>query len=392
MTPRTRDIGQKGLTLVELMVAMFVSSILIVFMLGAQTQLSQAFRGQTIASDVSSNLRMAAGALRRDLVHAGYLLPGGAVEVAPGVAIDGQLRGLTVRNNAHGDGPDELYLIFANDRNLTQIDDFQNNNMIAVADTSVFPHPEIVVLGTPRAACLAHINGTNDNFVNINPAQGGRPFNHPGGPPNPHCEHVRQAVSEGEPGFIYSMIGRGYRLDPARPELGVLQMSPTAGLIADDWIDVGVGFTNLQVATLYYERGRTDDLDGSGDPERNWYSGDNQASPPQNAVPLAVSLSLETRNLGRAPQAATPATPAFTHLQRPEHNPLGDWGQPCPGAALDPCGVDLANTSDADRPDRYRGEHVYRWTTITVNLRNMGLGHELVAIPGGGGNQGGGRP
>lgn len=374
--------GQRGITLVELMVAMAVSSILVLFMLGVQTQLSQGFRGQTVSSDVNSNMRMAAGAMRREIAHAGYLLPDGEISVAPAVDLDGRLSGFSVRNDPHGTGPDELYMIFANDSRLQVIDDFQNNTKVDVDDTNMFDEGEIVVLASSTTSCLLEITGTgHPNFIEIEPNDGGYPFNDPGSAnqPNPHCDELQQALEDGESTLIYSFTGRGYRIDPERPELGVLQLSPSAGIRDDDWIDVGVGFTNLQVAMRYYEEGSTVDRDGSGDPERNWYSGDNLETPPADAKPIAVSLSLEARSPGNVSHVPSSATPAFIDLERPDHNPVGDWGQACAGAELDPCGIDLANTSDAQRPERYRGDHIYRWTTITVNFRNMGLEGEVAA-------------
>ena len=376
--------AERGLTIVELMVAMMVASILVVFLLGVKTQLAQAFRGQTVASDVGSSLRMAAGVMRRDLAHAGYLLPGGRVEVAPDVNVDRLLQGLSVRNNVDGTGNDELYILYANDGRLAFIDDFQNNVQIDIEDTSGWDEQQLVILGAPSAACLVMINDANDNFLNINPRESSRPFNDPGfaNEPNPHCDNLQAALQDGEPTLIYSFTGRGYRIDPERPELGVLQMSRSAGLLGDDWIDVGVGFTNMQVAVRYYEEGHAVDLDGSGDPERNWFSGDNLENPPEDAKPIAISVSLEARSPGNVSGPPSAATPAFIDLDRPEHNPFGDWGQACPGAELDPCGIDLANTANAQRPARYRGDHIYRWTTITVTLRNMNKNDELVAAPG----------
>ncbi len=368
---------ERGITLVELMVAMLVTSLLLVFLLTVQTQLSQGFRGQSVASEVNSNMRMAAGAIRRDLAHAGYLLPAGQVEVAPDIDPDSLLQGFRVRNDPYGDGPDELHMIFGDDGQLALINGIQSqaaNVQIDIDDPSTFDDGDIVILSSLSAACLLKVTGTNPEFVTVNPS--GAPFNDSGDgtTPNPHCDNLRQAIIDEEPSHIYRFTGRSYRIDPERPEAGVLQMSPSGGLVPDDWVNVGVGFTNLQVATRYFEEGRTVDLDGDGDPERNWYSGDNQENPPPGAVPIAVSISLETRSRSQVGDVPTPATPAFIDLDRPDHNPIGDFGQACPGAALDPCGVDLAGTSDGDRPERYAGDHLYRWTTVTVNLRNMHTG------------------
>jgi hypothetical protein len=72
---------------------------------------------------------------------------------------------------------------------------------------------------------------------------------------------------------------RAYRIKPGDAR-GILQMSNT-NLLGDNWIDLAVGIVDMQLALRVYE---PDDLindrDGDGDPQRDWYSGDEMETAP----------------------------------------------------------------------------------------------------------------
>ncbi len=378
------------MTLVELMVALVISSIIVFFLFSIQTRMTRAYQGQGTVSEINQNLRAAKQMLIDDirmagfgLGNTGYVSASPDIEDLPGVAT---AAGLMVSNDAFGDGNDS-FRIFYTDANLNiRIVPYDETPPgirpgQVFADTVDPPPPfannEPAVIVTKSASCLIAVTGTNPNKVIFNPS--GRPYN--AAPQNPHCQAVFDAFGAGESASIQRFVSRSYRIDPNRPTEGYLQMSPSGEVAVNDWIDMGVGFTNLQLATRYFESGDGFDADGDGDPERDWYSGDNQANPdptgvrPADAVLIQVSLSIEGRSpYGTRGAAASTVTPAFIDITNPDNNSVGDWGQSCPSSATNPCGVDLANTPDASRPARYVGEYIYRYTSSTVDLRNMGVG------------------
>jgi hypothetical protein len=56
-------------------------------------------------------------------------------------------------------------------------------------------------------------------------------------------------------------------------------------------------------------------------------------------------------------------TPSLTDADNPDNNPVGDRDS-----------VTLAGVADLDRAEEHRGNHVYRWSTFRIDLRNMGVG------------------
>lgn len=378
---RRRDRGERGVTLVELMMGMLVSSILIGFVFGVHSRMTAGLRGQAGVTEIGATLAAARAEIVRDLQRAGHRLPRGAIAVASGVDVGGALAALSVVNDADGTGPDALRVAYAGDS--VAVVTGMGPVFADVEDPGALAPGDLIVIGNPEAACLLEVtSGTSDHKVHFNPSGGGpggggAPFNE--APQNRHCDPVRAALAEGEPTTIYRFHARSYRIDPERREASVLQLSPSGGLVDGDWIDLAIGVTNLQLATRFYAEGDTDDADGDGDPERDWRSGDSQSTPdptgarPANAVPIQIAVGLEARGAA-GNGVGSPATPAFIDLDNVEHNAAGDWGQQCEDAILDPCGVDLGRTGDSERPPRYRGRHRYRSSRAMVDLRNLRVG------------------
>lgn len=378
------------MTLVELMVAMVISSIVIFFLFSIQTRMSRAYQGQGTVSEINQNLQAAKQQMLTELRMAGFGLSGGFVDSGPDVDVSASavalggggfrasLSGFTVSNNAYGDGNDSFRLLYSDPSNKIVITAFGPVFADTLDPAPPFTAGEPVIIAGRTAACLIAVTGTNPNKIHFNATAGvGVPYNQV--PQNKHCDRVRDALSNNEPVSIVKFLSRSYRIDPNRATEGYLQMSPSGESVADDWIDMGVGFTNMQIATRYFESGDAVDLDGDGDPERDWYSGDNQAvgdlSRPPDAVLIQASISIEARSPhGTRGSAASTTTPAFIDMANVNNNSRGDWGQDCTGAPTDPCGIHLSATPDASRPDRYKGEYIYRSTTSIVDLRNMGIG------------------
>ncbi len=361
------------MTLVELMVAMVISSIVIFFLFSIQTRMSRAYQGQGTVSEINQNLQAAKQQLVTDIRMAGFGFGGnGVIGVASGVDASNQFLGFEVTNDAFGDGNDSFRVLRA-DSSLDTVVTFGPSRVFVDAVDSRPPLTigEPLVLMSRSGACLVEVTGTaGTKRININPSGA---LNE--APQNLHCA----PVDSGDPVTIARFSRVSYRIDPNRPQEGYLQMSPSGEMVADDWVDQGVGFTNLQIATRYFENGDVTDLDGDGDPERDWYSGDNQApgdpSRPANAVLIQASISIEARSpFGTRGSAASSTTPAYIDMANVNNNARGDWGQDCTGAATNPCGIYLATTPDASRPARYVGEFIYRSTSSIVDLRNMGVG------------------
>ncbi len=371
-TPKPRS-QQSGLTLIELMVALVVSTLLIGFLFDANTRLTRAFRSQSKINEADETVHAARSLLVRDVRQAGNRLPAAGIAVATGVDADGVLAAFSVDNDADGTGPDAFRVIYADVSRSDVVTAISSNGRrLTVTDSTQFVVGEFVVMVAESAACMGRVTSTATQ-VRLQPEA---PFNVD---PNAHCDAIKGSIAGGQQVMLFPAILRGYRLDPERTELGVLQSSDSGGLLPDDWTDLGTGFTNLQVATRFFEEGDLTDADGDGDPERDWYSSDNQeegaAGRPANGVALQVSLTIEGRNTSPIADAASTETRAYTDLAFPENNALGDWGQECPdNPRVDPCGVDLMNTPAAQRPERYVGDYVYRSTTMSLDLRNMGVG------------------
>jgi len=366
------------MTLVELMVAMVISSIVIFFLFSIQTRMSRAYQGQGTVSEINQNLQAAKQQLLTDLRMAGFGLDSlGNVSVATTIDLSSLASGFVVSNNAYGDGNDSFRIMSADPLTEIVVTGFSPANVnVDTLDPAAPLDGVVAILMSRTEACVIQVTGTNPNKVIFNPS--GAPYNE--APQNPHCQDLKNSFDPvSNPVTIAQFSGRSYRIDPNRATEGYLQMSPSGEVVVDDWIDMGVGFTNMQIATRYFESGDAVDLDGDGDPERDWYSGDNQAagdlSRPADAVLIQASLSIEARSPhGTRGSAASTTTPAFIDMANINNNSRGDWGQDCTGAPTDPCGIHLSATPDASRPDRYKGEYIYRSTTSIVDLRNMGIG------------------
>jgi hypothetical protein len=201
---------------------------------------------------------------------------------------------------------------------------------------------------------------------------------------NDQCDQVRTdtAVSSADStAMVYRFTARAYRIDPNRRSLAVLQVSRTAAF-GNDWEDLAVGFTDLQVASRWDD---TNDVAAVGvdtnDPRREWYSDDTQATmsaaintggtPYQLAsyatttrpVMVEARVTLVVRTHTKIDIVPSQATPQLSDVARPGNNDLGDRDA-----------VQLDGVADAARPDELKGDHIYRYATMGTDLRNLGVG------------------
>ncbi len=386
--------GEHGFTLVELMISLVISSVIVFFLFAIQGRMSSAFRGQGTVSEINQNLRGARQMLVHDIRMAGFGL-GTLGKVHISNAYSGVtttqgdvVLGLTVSNGVTSDEDDSFRSLYAGassgDMASTVAVTGGGFNVETQLPTT-FSIGDVVVIagsiaGNQRIACIAQISkatvlGTGSL---LEFQKEGKPFNDPNGT---QCSPLTAASGVS----IRSLVARAYRIVPTSIDAnaGFLQMSLTGG-VEDDWQDMGAGFTNLQLATRYSNENSVADLDLDGNVIANWFSSDNQTDIAKQTILeetnqilslIEATISIEARSpFGTRNAAASISTPAYTVAGQTSNNPLGDWGTSCatPSPAL--CGVDLANTNDTGRPLRYAGDFVYRHTTASVDLRNMGIG------------------
>jgi hypothetical protein len=360
----TRRRAQGGFTLVELMVGMVLTTLMIGFVFTIFVQTSSALRAQTQISDLQQALVAAETVIGREVRQAGLGMPDGAR-----MAFDADVHQAIEIVNA-ADGPDELRVFGADPAVQARVAALSlATDQLTVDDASLLAVGQVLVLSDPQAvdpaitpappqtfdACVVQIAAIDGTTVTLSTAA---PWGQSG---NAHCADVaaNNATSTEPDTMAFGLRMRGYRIDASRPELGVLQRSVTGGVV-DDWEDLGIGFTDLQVATRWY-----DPSDGT----KEWYSGDEQTTltePSADAptkLPIELTLSLVVRTLRDVSGVVSARTPELVDVDEPDHNVIGDR-----------VAVQLDGVDDAARPASLRGQRIYRWSTQRVDLRNLGVG------------------
>ena len=337
------------------------------------------------------------------------------VKVAPTIAVPGQTAGTPLQpiyiTNGVGTEPDEVRFFYADQGIRAKVETIaigppttvtvvDHNTSDSFVPGAQFAQGDLVIVVnstqepilmdvtgdsvvdtfevTAYEACLLQVTAVAVNTLTFAATS---PFNAQiVGPPTSHCQDVvdlhnadiaRPAAARADT-MIYRLVGRAYRIDSGRRNVGVLQVQMDGGLGGGGWTDLGIGFTNMQIASRWYERGNTVNQDGIvtgdaiADNEYDWYSGENQEFPdataapdtrPNFAVMVEMSLSLESRS--------------FANVDTPTGQILG-YGD----------GSNINNNSIGDSPPidltttqtdpRYDGDFIYRWTTVNFEFRNIG--------------------
>ncbi|MCA9679302.1 MAG: prepilin-type N-terminal cleavage/methylation domain-containing protein [Kofleriaceae bacterium] len=355
--------GERGLTMVELLVSMALVGLLVAMVFSIFTNMSLAYRTQAQVGELQQTLVAAQNLVLADVRQAGQRVPNGFT--APW---DGMVH-VPVEIVDDANGPDELHVYYADAAAEARVVSLLGDQLTVVPQ--VFEVGDVIVLSDPRDppnvdpvpaqeydACVVRAVAVGGSTVTVDTSA-------PWGTASlSHCLAVATALaSPPADTMAYRFVMRGYRIDPLRKELAVLQRSATAGLV-DDWEDLGIGFTDLQVASRWYEAGDVVDVDGDGDPELDWYSGAEQEvkSAPgfTGGTPLDVTVSFVIRTTKRVAGITTAATPQLLDPASPDHNPIGNRDA-----------VQLEGVADSARPDELRGDHVYRWSTTRADLRNL---------------------
>jgi prepilin-type N-terminal cleavage/methylation domain-containing protein len=361
--------SQRGFTLIELMVALVISSLLVGMILSIFLRMSLAYRGQQQVANVQSVLAGARQMIEFDAKHAGLGMTKGFRLPATGLNWNAPVR---VINNTTA--PDEVRFYYADLTTQSYVLSVVAGFIQAtVDDPTGFVIGDVVVLSSadisianPLApgvdanlsiheTCVLEITNITQplgvwtiDFSTVAP-YGQAPLNN-------HCPAMVNAM-------MYKMVGRAYRIDPLRPVDGVLQLSPSGALVANDWQDLAYGFTDLQVATQFFDNDASDSTDPDADPLREWYSGETQETLTDAAANLfpviQMTISLVSRTDRDVEGIATAATPELRVSTNVNNNTLGDRA-----SETLPHATDLA----------LQGNRIYRYTTFGVDFRNMAVG------------------
>lgn len=356
--------GEAGLTIVELMVSLTLVSLMVAMVFALFLQMSLGYRTSAQIGELQQSLIAAQHLVLADVRQAGARVPNGYRLANEAAA----RRPVEITND--DDAPDELRVGFASSSGASVVS-FDGTVLLLATEDTIAPG-DLVVLSDPQPsaqvdpappvvydACVVRAATVVGTTITVETAP---PWGSVG---NAHCAAVTAALaSPPADTMAYRFALRGYRVDPDRKALGVLQRSLTGG-VEDDWEDLGIGFTDLQVASRWFEDGDVlNDLDDDGNAELDWYAGDDQATmtaPGAVAgVPIELTVSFVVRTSRRVNGVLSAATPSLTDTANAEHNAVGDRAA-----------VQLEGVADADRPEELRGEHVYRWSTTQVDLRNL---------------------
>ena len=390
--------NQQGFTLIELLVSILIASIIVGAVLSIYTRMSVAYRGENQKSSLEQVLRAARTAIERDIRQAGFGLPTGIPDTSnqPTGFLTAALgtpaapiKPLTIVNAANGATPDSIRVFYADASSVTRVTSMDPGNAFAtVDDQDTFQVNDIIVLANPRVpipsggtggdliefdACVVKITAIDTSPAVFHFNVAGAPYNEVGNSQCSTLSSVTNTEGAASETMAYRFVGRSYRIDPTRKDVSVLQMSPSGELVANDWQDLAIGFTDMQIATRYFEEGDTTDLDGDGDATRDWYSGEAQEDPdpttvrPANAVLVRLNLSLAVRTTDEVDAVPSASTPGFTDTSSPpdsiNHNRFGDSPP-----------ITLAGVADSSRPVEHRGDHIYRFSSQYMDLRNLGIG------------------
>jgi prepilin-type N-terminal cleavage/methylation domain-containing protein len=377
--------GQRGFTLIELMVALVVSSLLVGMILAIFSRMSIAYRGQQQIAGVQQVLAAARATIEFDAKQAGLAMPQGFV-----FAGDGKLHpAVSITNSSTG--PDQLAFFYADSSTQALVVPAVWGSTLTVDDTSGFAVNDLVVVSTADlttgglgsndgniakyAACTLKVQGKTSTTLQF--------FTTPpwGSANEGHCGAAGLANPSATT-LIYKFVAHGYRIDTTtavNAAIGALQLSANGGLLgaADIWNPLAFGFTDLQTSLQIFHQFSPapwppvgDTLDPDADGVRDWYSGalqDTLTQPttlvgnpvdPRDGL-LQISISLVARTDRDVEGIATAVTPTLTDPVNPNNNMLGDHAQVTLPSATDPA---------------LQGSRIYRYTTFQVDFRNLGVG------------------
>jgi prepilin-type N-terminal cleavage/methylation domain-containing protein len=373
---------QGGFTLIELMVSLVVVSIAVGFIFRVYATTSVAYRSQAQVSELQQTLRTAKQKLTHDLRMAGFMARqlqsaldptqmnwlGGGAMVATNVY---SVAPIAVINSATG--PDQIRIVGADTSCATHVirlGPAWNPSQSTVAGESCFVTGDLVVAvrtAQPNqgAGCilkLTYVQPAGGGPAVLQHSSNGFPWNTTA---NAHCENISANWNDGYTAF-YKLNARAYRIQP-NDTRGTLQVSMTGNMLGgiNDWQDLAVGFTDMQVAVQQWQPNDTSsDPDGDGDTRRDWKSGSNMWAPPLvNATDsvLQMRVTLVAHTSSPVEGVTTTTTPDLMG-NPPSANPIGDHAA-----------IDLTTITNPSSP--LFGEFAYRSVSTVIDFRNLGVGN-----------------
>jgi prepilin-type N-terminal cleavage/methylation domain-containing protein len=379
---------QRGFTLIELMVALLVSSLLVGMILAIFSRMSLAYRGQQQIAGVQQVLAAARAAIELDAKQAGLAMPQGFTSMPTGGA-GTVMSPVQVIDSATG--PDQIAFFYADPTTQAVVTAASVWPSLSVDQVTGFAAGDLIVLSTVDTTQTSPFAGEPNITKYTTCAMRLDPVNGVvAGPPArlvietvaPWGWNAGNGPCAGAPAagaMVYKLVAHAYKIDvpaapaPARSALGVLQLSYNGGLLGanDAWNELAYGFTDIQTAERVVlppppaVAGTDPDADGDG--YRDWYSGAAQNAmntvPP--AAPLAaatlqqISISLVARTDRDIEGVATQTTPPLIVAAKPDNNLLGNHAAVALPSATDPA---------------LGGSRIYRYVTFQVDFRNLGVG------------------
>lgn len=388
--------SQRGFTLVEMMIAMLISTLLVGMILAIFGRISLAYRGQQQISSLQQILASARVALDVDAKQSGLAMSSGFKIASDGATTHGVLHSPVVVTNSNS-GPDQVAFFYADPTSQAAVTASGWPASLTFDDASGFKANDLVVLSTPNTsttnvlapgvdanvttfdACVVQISSIVGTTVAF--AQTGSW----GLPLNTHCDggsvFSPQANTGANGTMMYKLVAHAYRINTttASPADGQLEMSPTGNLVPglNDWTVLGFGFTDLQVATDFFDNDAVDTPDPDADPKRDWWSNGQQDLYTKGffkdtaggiaVPPIQMSISLVVRTDHDVEGVATAATPVLEDVANIPNNTIGDRGSFVLPATV-------GANCDAACVAANSGSRIYRYSTFTSDLRNMGVG------------------
>jgi prepilin-type N-terminal cleavage/methylation domain-containing protein len=365
---------QRGFTLIELMVALAISSLLVGMLLSIFTRMSFAFREHQQIINIQQVLAASRNALETDARQAGLALSQGFTIASDG----GALRHSPVRVVNQSSGPDEVGFYAADPQVQALVvagPPAPSATAVVVDDAAGFAVGDLVVLSTHDTASVANPLAEGDAnlaqftacVVQISAISGAElafaTTGDWGSATNDHCAAPYAGTT-----MVYKFVAHYWRIDPDRPELGALQVDATTGALTATPVfsDQAYGVSDLQVATYFFDGDATDTDDPDADPLRDWQSSDAQTTltAPRDvaspfAPPLMMTISLVARTTSNVEGITTKRSPVLVDPAHVDHNPLGDRASVTLPSATDPM---------------LGGNRIYRYLTFQLDFRNLGVG------------------
>lgn len=112
--------SESGLTLVELMIGLLLSSIVLAFVFSVYARMASAYRDQRLVSETQDNLIAVSGLLNSELRRAGFLVTE-TYRMAPAAAGTVDLRPVQIDNNSEVEGSDLIRVAYGDTSQNTRV-------------------------------------------------------------------------------------------------------------------------------------------------------------------------------------------------------------------------------------------------------------------------------